>query len=136
MPADTELVRRRFGEARVARLATITEDGSPHLVPCTFVLDGELVHTAVDAKPKSTLALKRLDNIRAHPSVTFLVDHYDEDWDALWWVRADGTARIVEDGPDRDRALTLLVEKYSQYREVALPGAVITVTIDRWRSWR
>ncbi len=127
--------RSRFADARVARLATVAADGRPHLVPCTFVLDDDVVHTAIDAKPKSTLALRRLDNIRAHPQVSFLVDHYEEDWSALWWVRADGTAHVVEDGPERERALDLLAAKYPQYRATRPPGAVISVTIERWRSW-
>lgn len=119
----------------MARLATVTRDGHPHLVPCTFVLDGGLVHTAVDAKPKSTLALRRLDNLRAHPAVSMLVDHYDDDWSTLWWVRVDGAARIVEDGPERERALDLLAAKYPQYRTARPPGPVITVEIERWRRW-
>ncbi len=135
MDQPTERDRRRFAEARVARLATVTTDGRPHLVPCTFVLDDDVVHTAVDAKPKSTLALRRLDNIRAVPHVSFLVDHYAEDWSTLWWVRVDGAARISEQGPERERALDLLAAKYPQYREARPPGAVISVAVERWRSW-
>ena len=39
--------------------------------------------------------LRRLRNIAAHPAVCPLVDAYDEDWERLWWVRADGDARVV-----------------------------------------
>lgn len=135
MATERELDRFRVTEARVARLATVTAGGRPHVVPCTFCVDGEVVFTAVDAKPKSTLELRRLDNVRANPHVSLLVDHYDDDWSTLWWVRLDGSARVVERGGVRERAQMLLAEKYEQYRELAPPGAVIEITIERWRSW-
>ena len=83
--------RRRFAAARVARLATADAAGRPHIVPITFAVDGDVVYSAVDAKPKRRTALKRLANIAANPAVALLVDHYADDWNELWWVRADGT---------------------------------------------
>ena len=92
--------------------------------------------SAVDGKPKSTTALRRLDNIRAHPDVALLVDHYDDaDWSCLWWVRLDGRARVVTDGPEREAAIVALVAKHPQYREVRPPGAVVVVEDLTWRSW-
>src|SRR5579875_3988162 len=88
--------RRRFAQARVARLATITPDGRPHLVPIVFAVHGDTVYSAVDAKPKRTGALARLANVAAHPQASVLADHYEEDWSALWWVRGDGRARVLE----------------------------------------
>jgi len=151
---DPALARRRIAAARVGRLGTVTGEGRPHLVPCCFALldagDTELpaggselprggsatVVTAVDAKPKSTLALRRLANVRAHPQVSLLVDHYDDaDWSALWWVRVDGTARVVDGGPERDRALAALVAKYPQYQRTPPPGPVISIDIATWRTW-
>ena len=88
--------RERLIRARVARLATVRADGSPHVVPFCFAIgEGDVLYTAVDAKPKSTLELKRLDNVRANPHVSVLVDHYDEEWTQLWWVRVDGPARRI-----------------------------------------
>lgn len=135
MAAERELDRLRVTEAKVARLATVTAGGHPHVVPCTFCVDGGIIFTAVDAKPKSTMALRRLDNVRANAHVSLLVDHYDDDWSRLWWVRVDGTARVIETGAERERALTLLADKYEQYRDLPPPGAVIEITIERWRSW-
>ncbi len=88
----------RFAQAPVARLATAGPDGRPHLVPVVFALHDGVVYTAVDAKPKTTQRLRRLTNIERNPQVTLLVDHYDEDWTQLWWVRADGIATIHHDG--------------------------------------
>lgn len=132
---DGGALRRRVAEARVGRLATVTASGRPHLVPCCFALVGDVVYSAVDGKPKTTLALRRLANIRAHPAAALLVDHYDEDWSALWWARLDGDGRVVEAGPERDSALDLLAVKYPQYAASRPPGAVVALDIFRWRSW-
>jgi PPOX class probable F420-dependent enzyme len=133
---DEGTMRARVAGARVGRLATVGADGRPHLVPCCFALDGDVVLSAVDAKPKSTLALRRLDNVRARPAVGLLVDHYDDgDWSALWWVRVDATARVVTGGPEREAALDVLAAKYAQYRERRPPGAVLVLEDLRWRAW-
>jgi PPOX class probable F420-dependent enzyme len=126
---------QRLSRARVARLATVGEDGRPHLVPCTFAMvDGRIV-SAVDQKPKRTTALRRLANIRADARVSLLVDRYDEDWTGLWWVRADGEAVVVEDGPERDAAVGALTQKYPQYLEQPPDGPAIVVEVASWRWW-
>lgn len=132
---DGSSARRLVREARVAHLATVTADVRPHVVPCCFVLENDVVFTAVDAKPKSTLELARLANIRANPAASVVVDCYDDDWSKLWWVRMDGTARIVVADDERARALDMLAEKYEQYRRARPPGAVIAIDITGWRSW-
>jgi PPOX class probable F420-dependent enzyme len=128
-------VLRRVAEARVARLATVDENGRPHLVPICFACDGDTLYSAVDRKPKRTTKLKRLENIRANPRVSVLVDGYDEDWSRLWWVRLDGLARIVEEELERARALGLLEAKYEQYRAEPPEGPVLAVEIERRRGW-
>lgn len=131
-------MRQRVTDARVATLATVTVDGRPHAVPCCFAVDGDVLYTGVDdVKPKSTLALRRLDNVRAHPAASLLVDHYDDaDWSTLWWVRVDGLARVVDRGsPERDAGHALLVAKYDQYRRQPPSGPVIAIDIERWRAW-
>jgi PPOX class probable F420-dependent enzyme len=127
--------RRRVSEARVGRLASVRPDGRPHVVPCCFALDGDVVFSVVDAKPKSTLALRRLENIRGNSSVALLIDHYTEEWSALWWIRLDGTARVVESGDDRDHAIERLREKYPQYVWQLPPGPVIIIDVTEWRAW-
>jgi PPOX class probable F420-dependent enzyme len=126
--------RRRFGAARVARLATVQADGSPHLVPIVFALAGDLVYTAVDRKPKSTTALKRLANIAANPAVSVLVDEYADDWDELWWVRADGLARVV-DGGTAAGAIERLTARYPVYALDPPPGPVLAIAVERWTGW-
>src|SRR4029078_10792686 len=98
--------RERLASVPVVHLATTDEDGRPHLVGTTFAVEGDHVYTAVDPKPKRTRDLKRLRNIRANPRVAVLADHYEDDWSRLWWVRADGVARILDASPAGLAALT------------------------------
>ena len=128
--------KARFAQAPVARLATVAPDGRPHLVPVVFAVDHEMVYTAVDAKPKTTLRLRRLANIDGNPRVSLLVDHYAEDWTRLWWVRVDGVAAIHHDGNAMRIGRDLLRAKYDQYQSVPLNGPVIAVTVRRWSSWQ
>jgi PPOX class probable F420-dependent enzyme len=125
----------RLVAARVARLATIDPDGRPNLVPIVFALDGETLYSAVDRKPKRSRRLRRIENARERPDVTVLVDHYDEAWDRLWWIRLRGRARVLDDGEEHERALALLAVKYPQYRDVPPDGPVLAVTIVEVRTW-
>ncbi|MGH2634619.1 MAG: TIGR03668 family PPOX class F420-dependent oxidoreductase [Actinomycetota bacterium] len=132
---DESDARARFARARVARLATVRPDGAPHLVPVILVLEGGTAWLAVDEKPKRHRRLQRLENVRAEPRVSLLADHYDDEWERLWWVRADGLARIVETGPELRRAIGLLLERYPQERERPPQGPAIAVEITRWSWW-
>jgi len=132
---DADELRGRFGAARVARLATVRDDGRPHVVPVCFALDGDSIVSAVDAKPKRSPALQRLDDVRAHPDVCLLVDHYDDDWSRLWWVRVDGPARVVAGGAEHAGAVARLASKYRQYRDAPPTGAVVAIEARRWRGW-
>ena len=127
--------RERFAAEPVARLATVGAGGIPHLVPVTFAVDGDRVVMAVDAKPKRSGRLRRLANIAGNSRVSLLVDHYHDDWRRLWWARADGTARIVDEGPELARAFALLRERYPQHRQVELIGPAIVVEVDSWNGW-
>jgi PPOX class probable F420-dependent enzyme len=132
---DPSEIRERVATARVARLATLGPDGRPHLVPICFAVAGETLYSAVDEKPKRSQRLQRLENIRRRPEVTVLVDHYEEDWTRLWWVRLDGLAHVLEEGTERGHALELLLAKYEQYRAEPPRGAVIAVRVERWTGW-
>ncbi len=118
-------------DAPVARLATVDRQGRPHVVPICFVLDGNTLFTAVDEKPKRTRRLRRLENIAANPRVEVLIDHYEDDWSRLWWVRLRGRARIVDDR----RAVELLAAKYPQYRDRPPAGPVIAIEIEERSEW-
>jgi len=102
-------------------------------VPVTFAAEGDSVYVAVDRKPKSSTALKRLSNVAENPRVAMLVDHYDDDWAALWWVRADGTGHVLTTGTAQP--LELLTARYHQYHEAPPPGPVLAIHVDRWSGW-
>jgi PPOX class probable F420-dependent enzyme len=133
---DSGAARSRFVAARVARLASASAQARPHLVPIVFAIAGDVLFTAVDAKPKTTTALRRLANVAANPQVAVLADHYEDDWNRLWWARADGTARVLGAAePEASMALALLAERYPIYRTLPPPGPVIAIDVARWSGW-
>ncbi|MFI2343142.1 TIGR03668 family PPOX class F420-dependent oxidoreductase [Nocardia gamkensis] len=131
---SSEEARKLFATSPVARLATISAQARPHLVPIVFVVSGEVIYTSVDAKPKTTTALRRLANIAANPAVTVLVDRYGDDWTQLWWARADGDARLAE-GAEAEAAIRRLTARYPQYERQPPPGPVIAIDVARWSGW-
>lgn len=134
LPADE--ARRRLAAARVAILGTVRADGRAHAVPIVFAVDGDTLYSIADPKPKDGLDLLRHRNIAANPAVSVLVHEYHEPWEGIWWVRADGVARVVESGPERDAAIRLLRAKYPDYATWSTPfGAATVVEIDRVSSW-
>jgi PPOX class probable F420-dependent enzyme len=136
MRLDPAEARDRFAAARVVRLATSDADGAPHLVPCTFAMDGSgRIVIGIDNKPKASRNLKRMRNIAANPRVSVLADHYSEDWEQLWWARADGMAAIEPSGDDNAWHWELLRRKYPQYEAETLTGPVIAVTVSSWTGW-
>jgi PPOX class probable F420-dependent enzyme len=132
---ESGMAKRRLAEARVARLATVGDDRRPHIVPIVFAIDGDTLYFAVDAKRKQTKNLQRLKNIAVNPAVSLLVDHYEDEWSRLWWVRVDGTAQVVVDEAHARSATDLLVDKYAEYRNARPEGPVVAIHIDHITGW-
>lgn len=128
-------MRRLVAAARVARLATVDAAGVPHLVPVCFAVAGDVVYSAVDAKPKRTARLRRVANVRATGRCCLLVDRYSDDWSALWWVRLDGTGRVVADAAEESAARDALTARYPQYAAAPPTGPVLAVDVTRWTGW-
>ncbi len=124
--------RARFAGARVARLATVSAAGVPHLVPVTFAVIGERIVFVIDDKPKSTKRLRRLDNIAARPSACLLADVYDDDWSRLWWARADGTATLLATDVE---AIDALAARYPAYVDRRPHGPVVSIEVTSWTGW-
>jgi len=136
MRLDPHEARRRFATGRVAYLATLRPDGTAAQVPVVFEVVGDRVVSIVDPKPKRTHELARLRHIARDPRVTLLVDRYEDDWRLLWWARAEGEARVVAAGPERDEALANLRAKYPQYEALDDPfGDAVIVAVARWTGW-
>ena len=133
-----EEARRRFAQTRVARLATAGTDGRPHVVPIVFAVadrSGQgVIYSVVDDKPKRTTALRRLANVAENPRVSVLADHYEEDWDRLWWVRADGSGRLLTD-PNDAEAAAAVAQLRARYRQQRAIGTVLAVDVERWSGW-
>ncbi len=132
---QTAELRRRFGSSAVARLATVRPDGAPHLVPVVFALVDQTVYTAVDGKRKRTRQLQRLANVRDEPRCALLVDHYEDDWSQLWWVRADGTAVVVDDPSGAHPGVAALSARHPQYAAEPPAGPLVVVSVERWSGW-
>ena len=132
---DDRELRRLFASSPVGRLATVRPDGRPHVVPIVFALAESSIYTAVDHKPKRTQHLQRLANLRLEPRCSVLVDHYDDDWSALWWVRADGRAVVVDDPPAEHPGLVALGNRHPQYRASPPPGPLLVITAEQWTGW-
>jgi PPOX class probable F420-dependent enzyme len=135
-PLSPEEAKRRLAAARIGYLATVRANGRPHVVPIVFAVDDDDIYGIADPKPKRDPDLLRHRNIAANPGVSLLVDEYEESWELIWWVRADGTARIADAGPDRDTAMALLRAKYPQYATWTSPfGAAMVMRVERITSW-
>ena len=136
---DRDEAWARVRSARVGRMATVTSQGRPHVVPFVFVLAEQgstrLAYWTVDRKPKRSRDLKRIRTLEANPAVEFVVDGYDEDWDRLWWVRCSGIARVVVSQDERGSALRALEEKYPQYANDPRDGPVVAIEIESIDGW-
>ena len=136
---DRDEALERLRSARVGRIATVTPEGRPHVVPFAFALvdaaAGPRAYWAVDRKPKRSQQVQRLRNIQANPAVGFVVDGYDEDWRSLWWARASGTGRVVDTDEERSAALASLRSKYPQYEAEPPDGPVVAIDIERVSGW-
>lgn len=126
---------RRLTGSRSARLATVRPDSTPHVVPIVFAVIGGDIVTMIDHKPKTTQNLQRLRNLEANPRASVLVDHYGEDWEQLWWVRVDGDARVIGDGPEHERAAAALAGKYGQYLDRPPTGPAIIIPMGHVSWW-
>ena len=139
MPPLTESQAGFLAGARIARLATADDAGRPHVIPVCFAFDGTAIYIILDQKPKSVALtrLRRVRNIRSNPQAALVVDHYDEDWQALRYVLVSCRAELLAGNEEEAaRAVTLLRGKYRQYRDMALDGnPVIKLTPLRFTAW-
>jgi len=132
------VVLRFVKQARVGHMATSTKRGIPHVIPICFAFDGRFIYTAIDQKPKRAepMKLRRVLNIIQNPNISFLVDHYDEDWRKIGYVILRGKAKILQTGEEHDHALFLLQRKYRQYRRMTLRNRpVIRITPSKITVW-
>ena len=139
MPLSKDAIADILGRWPVARLATLAESGFPHVVPIVFVHLDERIWSPLDGKPKRGAELKRIRNIEREARCSLLLDHYDEDWRRLWWLRVDGRAEVVRgDALPSEVLAAALREKYPQYAQTPVflgEPTALSIEIDRFASW-
>ncbi len=121
MKIDDTILQKLLNSWPVARLATVSATGVPHVVPIVFVVEGAHLYSPIDGKLKRGTPLRRLSNIQENSAVTLLLDDYQNDWQQLWWVRLDGEAEQYMPEVTRQPVLeALLGAKYPQYEDRTL----------------
>ena len=128
---------RLLEDERSGVLGTITRSGLPQLVPVCFALVEGDIAIAIDEKPKRGGTLARMRNIERDARATLLVDHYEERWERLAWLRLEGDAAVFERGGEWREALDALRRRYPRYRAMALEALpLIRLRPTRVVGWR
>ena len=133
---------RLLAEARVGHLATSDRKGQPHVIPVCFALHEGNLYSVLDQKPKRAplTRLRRVRNILANPTAALIVDHYQEDWQGLWYILVWGPASLLIEGDEsedeRAAAVDVLRRKYRQYRDMDIAdNPVVKLTPERVAAW-
>lgn len=133
MRLDEATCWERLRHARHGVLSTVHPVRGVDAVPVVFVVrDGQLVLPIDTVKPKSGARLQRLRNIEGDARVTLLVDHYDDDWSQLWWVRAHGRAR---EATPTTAQVDMLAAAFTGYRAADAVRSVIVIDVDDLAGW-
>jgi PPOX class probable F420-dependent enzyme len=139
MMIDDAQLARLLDRWPVARLATSDATGNPHVVPIVFCLHDDAIYSPIDGKPKSSSRLKRLKNLEGNPNASLLLDHYEDDWQQLWWVRLDAVGDVFRPDAERTDGLAEALEealsaKYPQYLSTPLFKAEPLFVRLRWHK--
>ena len=118
---------------RVCRVATLNEDGMPHLVPvCAVVAEGRIYFGSGDDA-------RKVKNLEKNPRVAVTVDLYSDDWAHIKGVMVQGTATLIARGPRFRKIRGLLYRKYPQYATDAAieesDSVIVEVTPSAVFSW-
>jgi PPOX class probable F420-dependent enzyme len=132
---DDAQLARILGCWPVARLATGDAAGNPHVVPLVFCLHESAIYSPIDGKSKSSTRLKRMKNLEGNPNASLLLDHYQDDWQRLWWIRLDAVGDVFQPGGETTDALgEALCAKYPQYLSTPLFKAEPLFVRLRWQK--
>jgi PPOX class probable F420-dependent enzyme len=130
---DADACWERLRSTRNGVLGTVHAQRGADLVPVVYVVDGTTIVLPIDTvKPKSGARLQRLRNLEADARASVLIDHYDDDWQALWWVRAHGTARLAA---PTTKQLERLATSFPAYRDPGSVASVVLVEVDEVTGW-
>lgn len=127
---------RRTLERRHGVLATVHAQRGVDAVPVVYAPVGDGLAVPVDrVKAKRTTDLQRVRNLRADPRCVLLVEHYDDDWSRLWWVRVHAHAAVLE-GPNAEAARAALAALFPAYRTPDAIAAVLLLRPTAVTGWQ
>ncbi len=121
-------------QSRFGVLGTVDARIGIHQVPVVFVTNRTDLVIPIDTiKPKTGKQLRRIINLDHEPRASLLVDHRNEDWNQLWWVRVDlvHTATLRPD----DGWAAALRNKYKQYDRPGSVNSLLVFTVGACRGW-
>jgi len=125
--------------ARHGVLATLHPRRGVDAVPVVYVCVGRSIVIPVDrVKPKQGRRLQRLANIGSDDRCVLLVDHYEDDWYKLWWVRVHAqatTATTGAAGPEGDDIARALGERFAPYSAPGSIDSIITLRPTEILGW-
>jgi PPOX class probable F420-dependent enzyme len=114
-------------------LGTVHAARGVDAVPVVFVVDGDQLVLPIDTvKAKRSPLLQRLRNLDHDGRAVLLVDHYDDDWSQLWWVRVHGQAREAD---PTDIQLAELARTFPAYAASGSVTSVIVLTPSELTGW-
>lgn len=129
-----EQILRLLDRASVGRIATISEDGYPYIVPMHFIHYGNKIY--MHGLPKG----KKVDNINHNPNVCFEVDEMlsllddgvkdpcdvNSEFNS---VIIEGQAQIISDFEEKSSALFEIIKKYTPHlADLKMPEKMIRGT--------
>lgn len=100
---------QRFLKANEACRVATCHDDIPHVVPVSYVFEGDTFYFATDHETR------KLENIRENGRVALAVDVYDSSVGNKA-VCVQGTAEIIERGPEFRRLYKMFHEKFEWVR--------------------
>jgi nitroimidazol reductase NimA-like FMN-containing flavoprotein (pyridoxamine 5'-phosphate oxidase superfamily) len=124
---------RFLSAAPVIRVTTVNRRCKPQVTPVCHVVWKDKIYWASD------LDAKKLGNLAHHRGVALVADEYKANWHHMGGVMAQGTAKIILNGPVFLAVRKLLYKKFKVYKSNAGfeegEAAIIEVTPKRRFSW-
>jgi len=133
MQLDARTCWERLGQAGHGVLGTMHPERGVDAVPVVYIVEDDRIVSPIDTvKAKSGRRLQRLTNIESDHRCVLLVEHNDEDWSRLWWVRVHGAAFEAEPTPSQ---LRLLGSAFPAYQADGAITAVVVVQPEAVTGW-
>lgn len=123
-----------FRGQQVGRIATISENHSPHVTPVAFAADEQKLYLNIQHTSK------KARNIRKNPQVQFVVDDVPT-FEDVRGVLVSGKAELISSGNFHELGRELLYRKYPKYQEQypiqegGFSKYILVITPTKIRRW-